>query len=325
MSFRANVYHVMIASAPSLLKERQAATVAIYTWNDRYAAAESVVLMPIVQREELAMPKLGVELPYTANDAVADNPDILVGLFSTDPNTDPDIAEEIDLFVYTGKCALLYFSSGPVDLTDLDLEQQMRLRGFEEDVCKKALLGQFRQVDNLQDALIRDLTRQVRRLMANEQPEDPALSKKSGPNGCRVGYTDEGDLVEWIRQDEFDEEFPTIFRRNDDAILLIRQDEFDEEFPLILRRNDNAILAARDEFWDKVWWNRHQDLLYRIASGKKILTTTEIPGAEKAREIEAKYGRENLGWDDFEFGLLSGKLSALAWVMGSEWEGSLST
>ena|SRR5690349_20977850 len=126
---------------------------------------------------------------------------------------------------------------------------------------------------------------------------DPIVPGAVGPNGYRIGYR-KGDKIEWIPDDEHP----------------------GKEWPMILRRSDKAILNAYNEFWDKVWWNRHQVLLE-----KEGQTSVPKEAIEAAKRIEKKYGAKNLGWDDFEWGLLSGRMSALAWVMGSEWDESLDT
>lgn len=102
------------------------------------------------------------------------------------------------------------------------------------------------------------------------------------------------------------------------ADLMIEQEWVEEP------RRLTEIIAAMDELFEKIWWNRHQNWLYSIESGQETLTEGQEPVLKRAkkaaRRIERKYGEENLGWDDFEWGMLNGKLSALRWVLGDEWD-----
>jgi hypothetical protein len=103
-------------------------------------------------------------------------------------------------------------------------------------------------------------------------------------------------------------------------------------------RSLTEILQSEGELTDKVWYNRHQYRKHLIENGKiKIVEKEVFPirdhkkrpiqrdiweGAKNSAErLERIYGPENLGpWDDFEWGMINGKLSALRWVMGEEWD-----
>jgi HNH endonuclease len=88
------------------------------------------------------------------------------------------------------------------------------------------------------------------------------------------------------------------------------------------RRSDVEILEVLGEFFDKVWYDRHMNWRYRVESGGDIADPKIWEVAHEAAQRKlAKYGKNQLGpWDDFEWGMLNGKLSALRWVLGDEWD-----
>lgn len=103
-------------------------------------------------------------------------------------------------------------------------------------------------------------------------------------------------------------------------------------------RRLSETVAAIEEFLDKVWYNRHLNTRYRIERGQtKLVDKETFPvrdhatrpiqrdvwkmAQRAATRVERRYGIENLGpWSDFEWGMLNGKLSALRWALGDEWD-----
>jgi predicted nucleic acid-binding protein len=104
-------------------------------------------------------------------------------------------------------------------------------------------------------------------------------------------------------------------------------------------RSATEISDAIGELMDKIGYNRMQMTLERIALGElRVVEKETYPrprgrGRETiARSVvdgigrslarrEKQYGKKSLGpWSDFDWGVLNGKLMALRWVFGQEWD-----
>lgn len=350
MPFKSDAYRVLIASPSDLEEERRAATEAINDWNALHAAAEGIVLLP-VKWETHATPETGVRPQASINRQLVADSDLLIGMFWTKFGTSTGVAEsgtveEIDQFVAAGKPAMLYFSNRPVDPSKIDLDQHKKLREFKNETYKTALVGGFVSTDDLQRILLRHLTDQVRQMRGRRrrrvdkldeatriaaimvnfrqnkitpadlhkfrddllQPKartapvlDPSVGEV-GPNGHRIVYLKNGDLAEMIPNDE----------------------NPGEEWPLILRRSDKSIMAAEQEFETVIWYDRKLVLQERLKEGLETIDPEIEKGMlEAMQRAERKYGKRKIRKyysNDFEWGMLNGKLSALRWVLGDEWD-----
>jgi hypothetical protein len=134
----------------------------------------------------------------------------------------------------------------------------------------------------------------------------------------------------------FDGKSSLFFNSTSSAIEdLLDLDEFHYEYSFAWEdetRGLQEIMSAMDELFDKVWYNRHMNMMYRIENGEiRIVPSGSSRGGDvihedilvrakaAAQRIRERY--EDMGpWSDFEWGMLNGKLSALRWILGDDWD-----
>lgn len=84
-------------------------------------------------------------------------------------------------------------------------------------------------------------------------------------------------------------------------------------------RSITEIIAAEHEMFDKIWYGRSDKDPATAHPQLGEATIRQILVAQK--RIEDSYGYEAVQpGDPFEWGLLSGKLSTLRWILGDEWD-----
>jgi hypothetical protein len=99
------------------------------------------------------------------------------------------------------------------------------------------------------------------------------------------------------------------------------------------------LLRAHEMLWRQVWYNRHKSREWMIERGKikivprhvwekgkrdnqnQIIDEVWRGALRAAKRVERELGKGNVGpWTDFEWGMISGKLSAVRWALGDEWD-----
>lgn len=169
MSYVAKTYNVMIASPGDVAFERAIIRDVVYEWNAVHSNARKIVLLPIGW-ETHSSPEMGASAQSIINDQVLDRCDLLVGVFWTRIGTATDeyasgTVEEIERHIDTGKPTMLYFSSQPVAMDTVDLDQVAKLKAFKDSCRSRGLYESYDSHANFRTKFHRQL-----QLKLNQHP-----------------------------------------------------------------------------------------------------------------------------------------------------------
>lgn len=119
---------------------------------------------------------------------------------------------------------------------------------------------------------------------------------------------------------------------------LIEEIRFDREYNQEPRRL-TELLEAEEKLTTQIWYGRKWGIIARVESGEEKRVPREVwesatpeerrsmivdtiwEGMLAAMKRAEEQHPDELGpWTDFEWGMLSGKLSAIRWMLGDEWD-----
>lgn len=84
-------------------------------------------------------------------------------------------------------------------------------------------------------------------------------------------------------------------------------------------RRKAEILEAEQKCFDLLWYIRHKSWEMPAGTPPDIIATAEAKAEEMERTLDREY-LEDLLRMDVEYGMLCGRLVALRWMLGMDWD-----
>lgn len=197
MSYKSNIYQIMMASPSDVATERNIIREVIYEWNVINSFLRKKVLLP-VGWETHSAPEMGARPQEIINKRVLKDCDLLVGVFWTRIGTatgeyPSGTIEEIEEFIEVGKPVMLYFSDTPVIPDSIDQAQYSSLKEFKENCRKRGLFESYFDTNDFKNKFSRQLQLKINQdqhfldneIVFNEElkilsiPDIPQLSREA--------------------------------------------------------------------------------------------------------------------------------------------------
>jgi len=217
----------------------------------------------------------------------------------------------------------------------IDVSDEIKLRATQRAIDKKApfhlsknSIGDAIIIESYNYYKIQNTAQEFNLMFITHNVND--FSLKNGNQ--KLPHEDLADIFDSSKSQYFINLPEALNSINPDLVDEIEyENDWDFEF-----RSFSEILEIEKELEQKIWDNRHKYREHLIKTGKvKLIDRNEFDiktsqgnivkdiweGAlESAKKVEDIYGEENLSFDDFNWGMINGKLSALRWVIGDDWD-----
>lgn len=161
MSYKANVFKIMIASPSDVASEKNIIREVIAEWNVINSYQRKIVLLPVAW-ETHSTPSMGDRPQAIINKHVLKDCDLLVGVFWTRVGTatgeyDSGTIEEIEEHLRTNKPTMIYFSNAPVRPDSVDQAQYNSLKNFENSCQQRGLYEVYESLSDFKEKFNRQL------------------------------------------------------------------------------------------------------------------------------------------------------------------------